>query len=67
MPTHVQSQPDRIARKAAISSQIARLLAFKLDDDLRVVILFSLLGLIISFALIWLTGAEFATWTFPPD
>ena len=50
MSTDVQSHPtiDRIRK--AISSQNA---TFKLDDDLRAVILFSLLGLTISFALIW--------------
>jgi hypothetical protein len=54
MPTDVQAI-DRI------KLSIARLSTFKLDDDLRVVILFSLLGLMISFALIALSGAEFAS------
>jgi hypothetical protein len=56
MPTDVQAI-DRI------KLTIAKLSTFKLklDDDLRVVILFSLLGLMISFALIALSGAEFAS------
>jgi hypothetical protein len=58
MPTDVQNQPSigwiRLTNKA-ISSQIARLSTLKLDDDLRVVILFSLLGLMISCALMWLS------------
>ena len=58
MPTDVQAI-DRI------KLTIAKLSTFKLDDDVRVVILFSLLGLMISFALIALSGAEFGTWIFP--
>jgi hypothetical protein len=57
MPTGVQSRPtiDRIKlTKTAIRSQIERLSTLKLDDNLRVVILFSLLGLTISCALLWL-------------
>ena len=57
MPTDVQAI-DRIK---------LRLSTFKLDDNLRVVILFSLIGLMISFALIALSGAEFASWAFPTD
>ena len=60
MPTDVQAIDW-------IKLTIAKLSTFKLDDDLRVVILFSLLGLMISFALIALSGAEFGTWIFPAD
>ena len=57
MPTDVQAIDW-------IKLTIARLSTFKLDDNLRVVILFSLIGLMISFALIALSGgAEFASWT----
>jgi hypothetical protein len=47
MSTDMRSLADQI--RQAISSQIATL---KSDDNLRVVILFPLLGLTISFALI---------------
>jgi hypothetical protein len=50
MSIDAQGHPTINRIKKAISSRIA---AFKLDDDLRAVILFSLLGLTISFALIW--------------
>jgi hypothetical protein len=49
MPTDVQDQPSVDPIKL---TQTAKLSTFKLDDNLRVVILFSLLGLMISFALI---------------
>jgi hypothetical protein len=64
MPTFVESQPtvDQNKRtKQVASSRLARISAFKLGENLRAVILFSLLGLMISCALICLSGAAIPT------
>jgi hypothetical protein len=65
MLTSVQNQPTTdqtsLTRKGG-SSHLARLFTLKIDENLQVVILFSLLGIIISFALMRFLGPEMATW-----
>jgi len=64
MPTSVESQPtvDQSKRTEEVASlRLARISAFKPDESLQAVILFSLLGLMISCALICLWGAAILT------
>jgi hypothetical protein len=56
-----------LAREDQISSGLESLSTFKLDDDLRVVILFSLIGLLITVVLAWLTGADLTSLAFPSE